>query len=144
MSTLTVREVASFLGVGGTGFVVDVGTFNLLHAPLGPATAKVVAVAVAMAVTYAGSTLLTWRGAGRGLELRQIVLFVIFNVIGLGFSEVTLAISHALGYTSRLADNISANGIGLALGTLFRFWAYRTHVFTPASARADAYVTAPR
>ena len=41
-----------------------------------------------------------------------------------------LFISHyALGFTSRLADNIAANGIGLALGTMFRFWSYRRWVF---------------
>ncbi|MGZ4722528.1 MAG: GtrA family protein, partial [Oryzihumus sp.] len=31
---------------------------------------------------------------------------------------------------SPLADNISANGVGLVLGTLFRFWAYRRFVFS--------------
>ena len=30
---------------------------------------------------------------------------------------------------SQLADNIAGNGVGLVLGTLFRFWAYRTFVF---------------
>ena len=28
-----------------------------------------------------------------------------------------------------IADNISANGVALVLGTMFRFWAYRTYVF---------------
>ena len=43
---------------------------------------------------------------------------------------VTLVISHdLLGLTSRLADNVSANVIGLALGTLFRYWSYRRFVF---------------
>jgi hypothetical protein len=41
-----------------------------------------------------------------------------------------LWISHyLLGLDSALADNISANVIGLGLGTLFRFWSYRRWVF---------------
>ena len=34
-----------------------------------------------------------------------------------------------LDLRSPLADNVSANGVGLVLGTLFRFWAYRRFVF---------------
>ena len=34
-----------------------------------------------------------------------------------------------LGLTSRLADNISANVVGLALGTVFRYWSYKRFVF---------------
>jgi hypothetical protein len=41
-----------------------------------------------------------------------------------------LVLSHdLLGLTSRLADNISANVVGLALGTLFRYWSYQRFVF---------------
>ena len=36
---------------------------------------------------------------------------------------------YVLDLRSPLADNISANGVGLVLGTLFRFWAYRRFVF---------------
>lgn len=58
-------------------------------------------------------------------------MFVLFNVIGFGFSILTLAISHdLLGLTSRLADNISANVIGLALGTVFRYLTYKRFVFS--------------
>ena len=34
-----------------------------------------------------------------------------------------------LGLSGPLADNIAANVVGLLLGTLFRFWSYRTWVF---------------
>lgn len=50
-----------------------------------------------------------------------------------------LWVSHyVLGYTSLLADNISSNVIGLALGTVFRFWLYREWVFRPRRASAEA------
>ena len=45
-----------------------------------------------------------------------------------------LAVSHyGLGFTSPLADNIAKNVIGLGIGTVFRFWTYRTWVFTSGS-----------
>lgn len=126
-------EVLSFLLVGGLGYAVDVGAFNVLWgtAPFDawdPSVAKVVAVALAMVVTYLGNKLLTWRGASS--STRQILLFVVFNVIGLGFSILTLWISHDLLHlTSRLDDNLSANVLGLAMGTVFRYWSYRHFVF---------------
>ncbi len=128
-------EVSAFLLVGGLGYVTDVAAFNLLlsTAPFDhwdPSAARVVAVAVAMVVTYCGNRWLTWRGESGQARAREVALFVVFNVIGLGISTLTLVISHdLLGLTSRLDDNLSANGVGLALGTLFRFWAYRRYVF---------------
>jgi putative flippase GtrA len=132
---LTTPEVLAFLTVGGAGYIVDVLTFNYLRtlptlAAMDPSVAKTMAVAAAMVVTYVGNQTLTWRGAAGAGRRRQVALFVLFNVIGLGFSIVTLMISHdLLGLTSRLADNISANVIGLALGTAFRYLTYKRYVF---------------
>ena len=136
-------EVVSFLAVGGVGYVVDVSAFNYLRtAPvldaLDPSVAKSLAVALAMVVTYVGNRAVTWRGRSARGRRREVALFVLFNVIGLGFSVLTLAVSHdLLGLTSRLADNISANVVGLALGTAFRFWSYRRFVFGSGRAYAD-------
>src|SRR4051795_3490864 len=133
-------QLLTFLAVGGTGYVVDVAVFNLLRstvafAGLDPSVARVVAVAVAMVVTYLGNSLLTWRGSGGEDRRREVALFVVFNLIGLGLSVLTLTVSHdLLGLTSRLADNISANVVGLALGTLFRYWSYKTFVFAHTGA----------
>lgn len=130
-------EVLTFLLVGGAGYVVDVAVFNQLlgTAPFSgwdPSVARVVAVAVATVVTYAGNRLLTWRGRSRHGRRREVLLFALFNALGLGISVLTLVVSHdLLGLTSRLADNVSANVVGLALGTAFRFWSYRTFVFAP-------------
>jgi putative flippase GtrA len=138
LAKLTTPEVATFLAVGGTGYVVDVTSFNLLRthsflSTFDPSYARVVAVALAMVVTYLGNRLFTWRGQASGDRRREIGLFVVFNIIGLGLSVATLVISHdLLGLTSRLADNISANVVGLALGTLFRYWSYKKFVFRAA------------
>ena len=53
--------------------------------------------------------------------------------IGLG----CLWVSHyGMGFTSVLADNISANVVGLGLGAVFRFSLYRYWVFSPSRAGA--------
>jgi putative flippase GtrA len=129
-------EVVTFLAVGGIGYVVDVGAFNLLRSvPVfgrhDPAIAKTAAVCLAMAFTYVGNSAVTWRGSASADRRRGVLLFVLFNTLGLGFSIVTLFVSHhLLGLTSGLADNVSANIVGIGLGTLFRFWSYRRFVFT--------------
>ena len=54
---------------------------------------------------------------------------------GMGISLLCLWVSHyLLGFTSLLADNIATNGVGLVLGTAFRFTFYRLWVFKPGRA----------
>ncbi|HLR94353.1 MAG TPA: GtrA family protein [Jiangellaceae bacterium] len=134
-----IHEGFRFMVVGGFGYVTDVAVFNLLlyagdpgvlhHKPL---TAKVIAVVVATLVTFTGHRLWTYGHRERGRTSYQYVLFFFFNGVGLGIALVPLAISrYLLGLDGPLADNISANVVGLALGTAFRWWAYRTWVFPP-------------
>jgi putative flippase GtrA len=129
------HELISFLVVGGTGYVVDVAAFNtLLSTPPfsahDPSYARVVAMCVAMVVTYTGNRFWTWRGSQRHDRRSELALFVLFNIVGLLISVSALVLSHdVLGLTNRVADNISANVVGLGLATAFRFWAYRTFVF---------------
>jgi putative flippase GtrA len=126
------RQVTTFLAVGGAGYIADVVAFNVLRSihpwsTLDPAVARTAAVAIAMCVTYLGNRTLTWHSQATGDRKREIGLFIVANVIGFGLSVMTLAISHdVMGLTSGLADNISANGVCLALGTVFRFIAYNT------------------
>jgi putative flippase GtrA len=132
-------EAGKFLTVGGLGYVVDVGTFNLLRFAGGegplydkPLTAKIISVVVATLVTYAGNRQWTWRDRRRSGYAREYALFFVLNGIAMAIAVGTLAISHyVLGFTSPLADNIAANVVGLALGTAFRFWSYRRWVFRP-------------
>jgi putative flippase GtrA len=145
MSTTSLRrELPTFLAVGGAGYVVDVVVFNLLRAhtalaSVDPSVAKVAAVAAAMVVTYLGNRLLTWRDQpGAADSRRQVALFVLFNVIGLGVSIATLVVTHdLLGLTSPWADNLSANVLGLGLGTAFRYWSYRRFVFAAPEDEAE-------
>lgn len=132
-------ELVSFGAVGAVAFVVDTGVFNLLRyaGPRlledKPLTAKVIAVTLATFVAWLGNRYLTFRRRRRTAARRELVLFAVMNVIGLTIALSCLAFSHyVLGLTSPLADNVSANGVGLVLATAFRFVAYRTWVFTEA------------
>ena len=50
--------------------------------------------------------------------------------IGMAIAVGCLGFSHyILGLDNPVADNISANVVGLVLGTVFRFWSYRKWVF---------------
>ncbi len=139
-----ISEVLKFGIVGAIAFVVDVGLFNLLSAAYDkPLTAKTVSVVAATAVAYLGNRFWTFRHrASRGVS-RETLLFVGFNAAALVMALGCLGISHyVLGFTSQLADNIAANVVGLSLGTLFRFWSYRTFVF-PSAAPVAVPVVAP-
>lgn len=134
---MLMREIVKFGIVGLVAYVVDIGTFNLLQYVGGegplygkPITAKVISVAIATTVAYFGNRFWTWRHRGRTNMGREYLLFFVFNGIAMLIAVGCLAFSHyLLGLDSPLADNISANVVGLILGTLFRFWSYRTFVF---------------
>ncbi|HXD21959.1 MAG TPA: GtrA family protein, partial [Gemmatimonadaceae bacterium] len=73
----------------------------------------------------------TWRDRIRSGVHRELPLFAAFSAVGLGIAEACLWISHdLLGYTSALADNVAANGFGLALGMVWRFLSFKKWVFT--------------
>ncbi len=133
------REVVKFGAVGAVAFVVDIGLFNLLRFGLGdggplehkPLTAKVISATAATIVAWLGNRVWTFRHRRRAKAHHELALFVAFNVAGMLIALACLWVSHyGLDLRSARADNISANGVGLVLGTLFRFWAYRTFVFT--------------
>ena len=126
-----VRELMKFGVVGSVAFLVDVAVFNLLlHATDKPLTSKTLSTVVATTVAYAGNRTWTFRLRGRSGVRREYALFFLLNGVGLVIALTCLGISHyVLGFTSRLADNIAANVVGLALGTTFRFWSYRRFVF---------------
>jgi len=129
-------ELGKFFGVGLMAYLVAVGGFNLLvhldSAPLKskPVTASILSGTLSILVAYFGNRHWTWKERQRSGASREITLFFIINLISLSFTVICLAISrYILGFDSAVADNISANIIGVGIGTIFRFWAYRTYVF---------------
>ncbi|MCU0283811.1 MAG: GtrA family protein [Candidatus Nanopelagicales bacterium] len=134
-------EVAKFGTVGAMAFVIDVGLFNILRAtvlPDSPLTAKGISVIAATTFAFLANRHWTYRDRARTGYRRETVLFFATNGAALLISWACLFTSHyLLGLDSQLADNISGNIIGVGLGTLFRFWVYRTWVFPETAAPAE-------
>jgi putative flippase GtrA len=134
------REVARFGTVGALAFVLDTVLYNVLvfgvpgvlDGPLDahPLTGKIVSASVATIFSWLGNRLWTFRHRRRAAVAHELALFLFFNAVGLAIALACLGVSrYVLDLHSQLADNIAGNGVGLVLGTLFRFWAYRTFVF---------------
>lgn len=147
-----VGEVARFGSVGAVAYVVDVGTFNVLRFGPGevlagkPLTAKIIAAALATLVAWVGNRYWTFAAKRTGTPARELAAFVVVNGLGMAAAVACLAVSHyVLGLTSPVADNISANVVGVAVGTAIRYVAYKNWVFTgdaPAGKQAAATVPA--
>lgn len=152
---LLAREVAKFGVVGLCAFVVDTALYNYFVFGLPgssepgaffdmPLRGKIAATAFSTTFAWVGNRYWTFRHRRRAARAHEFALFVVANIIGLAIAVACLGLSrYGLGLSSQLADNVSGNGIGLVLGTLFRFWAYRTFVFasTTASARPPSRCT---
>ncbi|WP_395726250.1 GtrA family protein [Nakamurella sp.] len=152
------RELAKFLVVGGTSYVVDVGLFSLLsHTVLAEkvVTAKAISVVIATIFSYILNREWSFNTRGGREKHHEAMLFFVVNGIALGLNLVPLAVSqYVLGInagnysalTVTVANFIAANVIGTALGMAFRFWAYRKFVFpeelTPSHPEIVAVETA--
>ncbi|YAL82557.1 GtrA family protein [Dermacoccaceae bacterium W4C1] len=127
------REAAKFGIVGAICLVIDLGGFNLLvDGPLEGkvTTAKIVSGLIATAVAWIGNRWWTFRHRQNRPVSHEVTMFFVVNGIALALSSLWLAFTHyALGMDSRLATNLNAF-IGIGIGTLFRFWAYRKVVFS--------------
>jgi putative flippase GtrA len=127
-----VRYALKFGVVGLVGFFTDVGIFNVLRLSLfdEPIVPKVISVAIATLVTWFGNRYWTFREHRRKNYLLELAEFAAVAVGGLLIGLLCLWISHyVLGFRTVVADNISGNVIGLALGTAFRFFLYRFWVY---------------
>ncbi|AXH95858.1 GtrA family protein [Ornithinimicrobium avium] len=134
------HEVAKFGTVGALAFLLDTVLYNVLVFGVPgvvdgamadqPLLGKVLSTSIATVFSWLGNRLWTFRHRRRVAVGREFVLFLFFNAVGLAIALACLGFSrYVLDLHSQLADNLSGNGVGLVLGTLFRFWAYRTFVF---------------
>jgi putative flippase GtrA len=132
-----VQELGKFGTVGASTYVVDVTIYNLLyHSSFGFFWSKAVSTAIAATLAFLGNRFWTWRHRARSGLHREYLLYFGFNLVGLLIGLACLLLSHnGLGrfwpgaFQTQLADNVAALGVGMVLGTLFRFWSYRRFVF---------------
>lgn len=136
------REIAKFGLVGASGFVVNLGVFNIITGVAGwaPVRAGVLATAVAILTNYLGLRYFTYRDrdpAARASRRREMTLFLFFSAIGLVIENGVLYVTtYGFGLDSTLATNV-CKFLGIGVATLFRFWSYRTWVFRTVARRAD-------
>lgn len=142
-----VTQLARFGLVGTVGLVVDVGVFNLLRVTVlspeslheGPVLAKVISTSLAIVANWLGNRYWTFHREQRARPVGEGLRFALVSGAAMIIPLSCLWVSHyALGFTSVLADNVSSNVVGLALGMVFRFWLYRVWVFAPNPAAQPA------
>ncbi len=130
----SLTEIARFLIVGGMNWIVDFTVFNVMRVLIGAnwvLVAKVVAVGAATLFSWVVNRRWTFAARATDAPGRELSGFVVVNLLGMAPPLVCLWISHhLLGLTSVLADNISANVIGLVIGTILRYAGYKFFVFT--------------
>jgi putative flippase GtrA len=137
------HEIAKFGAVGALGTVVNFGVSNLLWhlTSLQAVRANVIATVVAIGVNYLGFRYFTYRDRDKSARTKELTLFLAFSVVGLVIENGVLYTAiYGFGWDSSLQRNIF-KVVGIGLGTLFRFWSYRTWVFRALPAReavADA------
>ncbi len=126
------HELAKFGTVGFLSLLVDLSVFNAMLAVTDkPLTSKIVSTVLAATNAFFLNRHWSFKHRERSSVRREYTLFFVLNAIGLGISLACLFVSHyVLGFESALADNLAANGVGLVLGTTFRFWSYRRFVWT--------------
>jgi len=132
-----VAELAKFGVIGIIAFAADLGVFNWLRfvwddSPIAhkPLTCRAISVTIATTMSYLGNRGWTWRHVATTSVAREYTTFFAVNAVALLIGIVFLAFSnYVLNLHTPLADN-TANVLSVAVGTAFRFWAYRRYVFS--------------
>jgi putative flippase GtrA len=131
------HELGKFGTVGAVAFMIDLTVFNVLNYRMGVESllSATASMALGASAAFVGNRFWTWKDRERSGLRREYVLYFFFNAVGLLIALACLAIStYGLGsvwpaFATPLAENISKMIVGGALGTIFRFWMYRTVVF---------------
>ncbi|GAA1787356.1 hypothetical protein GCM10009682_06720 [Luedemannella flava] len=135
------HELAKFGTIGVINLCVNVGVSNLLWITIfqnSEVKGKAVATIVATTAAYFMNRHWTYRDRPKSTLRREYALFFFFNLVGLVIETAVLAFGkYGLHITHLLALNLFT-GIGIVIGTVFRFWAYRTHVFKAEPAETSA------
>ncbi|MDR1188278.1 MAG: GtrA family protein [Bifidobacteriaceae bacterium] len=136
-------EAAKFGAVGAVAYLVDNGTYLLLTKGPGQlmepwaVRASIIASVLATGVSYLGNRYWTFSRKRASMPAKEAVGFFAANGVGILITGGCLYFSHwVLGIHGALADTIARN-IGIVLGTIFRYVAYKFWVFRgqPADAR---------
>jgi putative flippase GtrA len=132
LASLFWREVAKFGAVGGVAFVIDNGlTYYLMHGPMtdSEAKARFVGASIATVFSWIANRLWTFRHRRQANVLREFLMFILINGIGIGISTGFTALAK---YSFNVTDKnmlFAAGVVGILVATVVRFFAYRFLVF---------------
>lgn len=140
-------QVKPFLKFGTVGLVaaaVDIGLFNVLNFYFqelsfrgAPIYAKIISVILSTLVAWLGNRSWTFRASRQQNHFKELFEYFVVAAGGLIIAILPLWVSHyLLGYTSVLADNISANIVGLGLATVFRYLLNKYWVFSATRSKS--------
>ena len=128
-----IHELAKFGVVGAVAYVVTVAISNALRfgpSKLGPITSLGIAMIIAATFSYFANRHWTWRHKERQGLGREYSLFIGLSVVGFALTEIPVGFTeYVLHLHSPLAYNISGNLVGVAIGTIWRFWSFKRWVF---------------
>ncbi|MEN0083836.1 MAG: GtrA family protein [Leifsonia sp.] len=147
-------QLIKFGAVGAVGFVVNLVVFNVMllivlrGVPHATIYSTIIATVIAILTNWIGNRYWAFSGQRQHSAAREgIEFFAVSLATGTGIPLVCVWVSHyLLGMQNPVADNISANIVGLAIGMLARFALYRWWVFSPdrAARKAPAKATTAR
>ncbi|NHU85340.1 GtrA family protein [Kocuria sp. JC486] len=131
---LFVAELMKFGTVGGLAFVVNAGVvWILMHTVFqeeGHVKAKAIATVVATLFSWVANRYWTFRDKRQSDTKRELIQFLIANAIGMLIELACVGVSYyVLHLTSPTASFVSGTIVGTALGTIFRYFAYRFWVY---------------
>ncbi len=128
-TNVLVKEVSAFGLIGALAFAMDLAIFVWL-APHGALKAKAVSTVCSTTFAYFGNRYLSFSHRARTTLGRETASFFGINLITLIFSELALALFHyGFGFGHASGVLLIVNLVTIALGTVFRFWAYKRFVF---------------
>ena len=132
-------QLIKFGAVGAVGFGVNLLVFNVMllivlrGVPHATIYSTIIATVIAILTNWIGNRYWAFSGQRQSNAAREgVEFFAVSLATGTGIPLVCVWVSHyLLGLANPVADNISANIVGLAVGMLFRFALYRWWVFAP-------------
>ncbi|BCJ42910.1 hypothetical protein GCM10010168_03500 [Actinoplanes ianthinogenes] len=119
-------------GIIGAGNTLLYMAITYVALPIGAVKASIIATVVTTTLAYLANRYWTYRNHTRTALRREYTLFFGFNLVGMVIQSGMVAIGkYGFGLTEE-HDKLLFLGVtlvGIAIATVFRFWAYRTFVF---------------
>jgi putative flippase GtrA len=126
---ILIKEISAFGLIGVLALFLDLGIFAALSSG-GALKAKLISTVIATTFAYFGNRYLSFSHRARTSLGRETAFFFGINFITLIFSELVIALFvYPLGYAHGSSVVFAVNVFTIAMGTIFRFWAYKRFVF---------------